>query len=341
MARLPDLVQDSKLETHFLPSSDSSVETVHTYHEPDPTSQRRLVSRSEHWQRQWKIGGGSSASVWLEKCTKGGHGDVEVRAIKQIEIHRHSGRILDFGRELEAIAKFSHRKYERCFVKSFGWYESREYLFIAMEYLELGDLHTYLDREPRLPEHEAKEVTYQILDGLNFMHDNGFAHRDLKPNNILLKSRPPNDWWIKIADFGISKRIDDGLGKSTTFKGTLGYIAPELHGFTEKGSPDAVDTWALGEIAFQMLTKRPTFKHLGLLSVYVDKPETFPSNLLLAAQVSQPGVEFILSIMHPIPVDRITAGKALRHRWMDRSSSYPATPYCKQILRWRTGGICI
>jgi hypothetical protein len=75
-----------------------------------------------------------------------------------------------------------------------------------------------------------------------------------------------------------------------------------------------------------MLTKRPTFKHLGLLSVYVDKPETFPSNLLLAAQVSQPGVEFILSIMHPIPVDRITAGKALRHRWMDRSSSYPATP---------------
>ena len=110
MARLPDLVRDSKLETHFLPSGDSSVETVHTYHEPDPTSRRRLVSRSEHWQRQRKIGGGSSASVWLEKCTKGGHRDVEVRAIKQIEIHRHSGRMLDFSRELEAIAKFSHRK---------------------------------------------------------------------------------------------------------------------------------------------------------------------------------------------------------------------------------------
>ncbi|KAN0067515.1 WD40-repeat-containing domain protein [Elaphomyces granulatus] len=317
MARLPDLVRDSKLETHFLP-----VETIHTYHESDPTSQRRLISRSEHWQRQRKIGGGSSASVWLEKCTKGGHRDVEVRAIKQIEIHQHSGRILvDYSRELEAIAKFSHPKYQRCFVKSFGWYENPEYLFIAMEYLELGDLRTYLDREPPLPEHEAKEITYQILDGLHFMHDNDFAHRDLKPNNILLKSCPPNDWWVKIADFGISKRIDDGLGKmSTTFKGTLGYIAPELHGFTEKGSPNAVDIWAVGEIAFQMLTKRPTFKHLGLLSVYVNKPETFPSNLLLAAQVSQPGVQFILSIMHPIPSDRITAGSALRHRWMDRSS---------------------
>ena len=73
-------------------------------------------------------------------------------------------------------------KYERCFVKSFGWYESPEYLFIAMEYLELGDLRIYLDGKPPLPEHEAREITYQILDGLCLMHDNEFAHRDLKPN---------------------------------------------------------------------------------------------------------------------------------------------------------------
>jgi hypothetical protein len=100
MARLPDLVQDSKLETHFLPG-----ETVHTYHEPDPTSQRRLVSRSEHWQRQTRIGDGGFGSVWLEKCTEG-HRDIQLRAVKRIEI---SARV-DYNRELEAIAKFSHRK---------------------------------------------------------------------------------------------------------------------------------------------------------------------------------------------------------------------------------------
>ena len=60
-----------------------------------------------------------------------------------------------------------------------------------------------------------------------------------------------NGWWVKIADFDISKRIENELGMSTTLKGTLGYIAPELHGFTEKGSPYAVDIWAVGEIAFQ------------------------------------------------------------------------------------------
>ena len=68
-----------------------------TYHEPDPsTSRRRLVSRSEHWQRQRKIGGGS---LWLEKCTKGGNCDIEVLAIKRIEITRQQ-----WIGELEAIA---------------------------------------------------------------------------------------------------------------------------------------------------------------------------------------------------------------------------------------------
>jgi len=72
-------------------------------------------------------------------------------------------------------------KYERCFVKSFGWYEGAEALFIAMEYLELGDLQHYLLQAPPLPEQEAGEITFQILEGLSFMHENQFAHRDLKP----------------------------------------------------------------------------------------------------------------------------------------------------------------
>ena len=106
MAQLLDLIRATKLETHFLPGN--PIETVHTYHEPDPTSRRRLVSRSEHWQRQRQIGFGGFASVWLEKCTKGGNRDIEVRAVKQIT--RRLSAEIDYNRELEAIAKFSHEK---------------------------------------------------------------------------------------------------------------------------------------------------------------------------------------------------------------------------------------
>jgi hypothetical protein len=106
MPRLPDLVRDSQLETHFLP--DWNTETVHTHQELDPTSRWRQVSRSEHWQRQKKIGGGAFGTVWLETSSKGVH-NIEARAVKQIEINQHSKQI-DYNRELEAIAKFSHQK---------------------------------------------------------------------------------------------------------------------------------------------------------------------------------------------------------------------------------------
>lgn len=66
--------------------------------------------------------------------------------------------------------------------QSFGWYETPGQLFIAMEYLETGDLFAYLHRNPRLSEAEPKDLAYQILEGLSMMHANGFAHRDLNPN---------------------------------------------------------------------------------------------------------------------------------------------------------------
>lgn len=67
------------------------------------------------------------------------------------------------------------------FVKSFGWYSTAEELFISLEYFPLGDLQTYLSSTSRVSDDDAREITRQVLCGLNFMHNEGFAHRDLKP----------------------------------------------------------------------------------------------------------------------------------------------------------------
>jgi len=50
-----------------------------------------------------------------------------------------------------------------------------------MEYCELGDLQGYLSSAPPLPETQAQEITFQTLEGVRYMHENEFAHRDLKP----------------------------------------------------------------------------------------------------------------------------------------------------------------
>jgi serine/threonine protein kinase len=67
-------------------------------------------------------------------------------------------------------------------VQSYGWFERERSLFIAMEYLEAGDFQSYLAKcRGPLQEKEAKTISKQILEGLVFMHNEGFAHRDLKP----------------------------------------------------------------------------------------------------------------------------------------------------------------
>jgi hypothetical protein len=66
-------------------------------------------------------------------------------------------------------------------VEFFGWYETRDSLFIAMEYLEHGDLHKHILRTGTCSENDAKAIAYQLLEGLGVMHEMGFAHRDLKP----------------------------------------------------------------------------------------------------------------------------------------------------------------
>jgi len=57
-----------------------------------------------------------------------------------------------------------------------------------MEYCEHGDLHGYLSSVPPLPEVQAREIIFQTLEGVRFMHENEFAHRDLKPNVCSLDS---------------------------------------------------------------------------------------------------------------------------------------------------------
>ena len=101
MSKVPDWVLDSKLETYFR----SKYETVHTYYEQESLS-RRPIKKTVHWQREKKIGSGGFGEVWLERCTKGNNHGYQVRATKKMEV-RHQ---IDYSRELEAIAKFSHSK---------------------------------------------------------------------------------------------------------------------------------------------------------------------------------------------------------------------------------------
>jgi serine/threonine protein kinase len=140
------------------------------------------------WQRGHKpIGTGGFGSVFKEECVESSRLG-SARAVKYIKkpASSHIGGHIDYGRELEAIARSSKREYEPCFVQSEGWFETETDICIIMELVPLGSLQQYI--AGGLPEVEAGLLVRQVLQGLQYMHGAGYAHRDLKPHARYLLS---------------------------------------------------------------------------------------------------------------------------------------------------------
>jgi WD40 repeat protein len=132
---------------------------------------------------------------------------------------------------------------------------------------------------------------------------------------------PKEHWWIVLADFGISKRADDGNAPTTGIKGTDGFKAPELLGLPNFPRPkeisgfQAADMWALGEMAYRMLTGKATFQSQWELMEYCREERKFPS-FRLPSSAEGDGEEFIRSLMKSHPNGRITTIQGLEHPWM-------------------------
>ncbi|CAH0048914.1 unnamed protein product [Clonostachys solani] len=315
-----DLVRDSKLET-IIASNGSVVR--HISYVSNPRMRQRRMKKEETWRRRKKLGSGSFGCVWLEERLDGDDTG-RLRAVKEITKNREGKRSeIDYNRELEAIAKFSHSK-------SFGWYESQNTIFITMEHIEKGDLQSYLVRP--FPEEEVKQIAFQLLEGLGYMHENGFAHRDLKPANILVSEPSPN-WWVKISDFGISKRAEEEATAYRTFVGTRGYLAPEILGIYSTADMDSisssqtlddsynlytvsVDLWALGAIIYRLLTNEILFGDPRDLAKYVTAGHPFPRATALELGANEACVEFLENIMARSPNSRPSSSEALRHPWL-------------------------
>lgn len=96
-----------------------------------------------------------------------------------------------------------------------------------MEYIGGGDLNDYIHRHNGMSEDLVREVTRQVLRGIEYIHKMGISHRDLKPDNILLVSENP--MVVKISDFGLAKMVKNEDTFLKTFCGTMLYLAPEVY----------------------------------------------------------------------------------------------------------------
>jgi serine/threonine protein kinase len=207
--------------------------------------------------------------------------DVELRRTVAVKLLAESlgsddGIRRRFLREARLAAGISHPNVVR--VYDAGEHGGRPYF--VMEYVEGETLAEIVAREGELEPDRAVALVLQACAGLEAAHTAGLVHRDVKPQNLLL--RP--DGVLKVADFGIA-RSQDGtqLTEAGTVLGSAGYMAPEqLEGGRVTG---AADVYGLGAVLYELVTGRPPRPGVTLADIALDEPITAPRDLVASIPV--------------------------------------------------------
>jgi len=178
-------------------------------------------------------------------------------------------------------------------------------------------------RETFYPKPVIARFMAQMLDALTYLHSKGIMHRDLKPENIVLVD---DDYSIKLIDFGLS--IDYTHERPVSAVGTLQYMAPEVVICPTKSRPEenkdnpllqygtGSDIWAVGVIAYELLTGRAPFD-TGRHS----KEEETEQRIMymepkFPADMDHDAADFVRRCISKVPRRRPAAGDLLHHRWI-------------------------
>ncbi|KAI1125789.1 hypothetical protein F5Y10DRAFT_224635 [Nemania abortiva] len=160
---------------------------------------------------------------------------------------------LSIEREVAVLKLIDHPH----IVKLHDIWENRAEIYLVLEYMDGGDMFSYINAYGPLPEFEMVGYFRQILTALEYVHSFNICHRDLKPENILMKS----NGIVKIADFGMAAIQQSPSHSLRTSCGSPHYAAPELTA-RARYQGEKVDVWSMGCLLYAALCRRLPFDDL-------------------------------------------------------------------------------
>ena len=160
-----------------------------------------------------------------------------VKVLVEVSGSDAEGRSRRLRQEAAALATLEHPRVVR--VYDLGEHEGRP--FLAMEYVPGGTLAEKLLAEGAFRPSEANHRMVEVLDALQAAHDAGIVHRDVKPQNVLLRE----DGTAALADFGIARNAGGAHTRTGVALGSLDYMAPEQRLDAHKAGP-AADVYGVG-----------------------------------------------------------------------------------------------
>ncbi len=200
-------------------------------------------------------------------------------------------------------------------VRIYDFYQTPKHVYVIMEFLRGGELLEAVMNLGSYSEKDAALIMKQLLTGLVNVHAHNITHRDLKLENLILAEKG-NLRSLRIADFGLAKKMKTSRGKLSAQCGSPAYVAPEII-LGQQYTP-AVDMWAVGCILYCLLNGQLPFYDADEQAMFrrIAKGEARPP----AESVSEDARELIGQLLCADKVTRLTASEALEHRWITGGS---------------------
>ncbi|POY73774.1 putative Non-specific serine/threonine protein kinase [Rhodotorula taiwanensis] len=247
-----------------------------------------------------KLGQGAFGSVYKALNWTTG----ETCAVKQIDLsHISEGDLPEIMSEIDLLKNLHHPN----IVQYRGYHRTSTSLYIILEYCENGSLAALVRKFGRIPESLVGLYVLQVLQGLQYLHEQGVIHRDIKGSNILATKEGS----IKLADFGVATQV--GGPSDTAVVGSPYWMAPEI--VDQSGAGPSSDIWSLGALILELLTTKPPYSHLdpmpALFRIVADDSPPIPEGVCSAAVR-----DFLGQCFQKDPNLRVVAKKLLKHPWM-------------------------
>ncbi|XP_054009358.1 serine/threonine-protein kinase fused-like [Hylaeus anthracinus] len=274
------------------------------------------------YQMLQEVGHGSFGRVY-KAVTRSGCKTVAYKVIEKRG--RSSKELKSLRQEHEIQSQLFHPN----ILQMLDSFETKNKIVVVTQYVSQSLCRLLDETGGYLPENTVQKLTCNLVSGLHYLHSKRILHRDLKPQNVLIK----HNGEAVLCDFGFARSMSTKTQVLTSIKGTPLYMAPEL--IEEHPYDHNADLWSLGCIVYQMIQGHPPFRTdsiLHLIELIRFESISWPDSYIM----SQNCKSFLQGLLQKNPSQRLTWPALIEHPFLEKSllniNRAMPTPFATPVL---------